>query len=48
VLYRIVPNLKVADAGAGQDFYVDFLGLVGDPPRTQTFASAGIYTANAN
>jgi catechol 2,3-dioxygenase-like lactoylglutathione lyase family enzyme len=27
VIHRIVPNLKVCDAGAGHDFYVDFLGL---------------------
>jgi hypothetical protein len=27
MIYRIVPNLKVRDAGAGHDFYVDFLGL---------------------
>ena len=26
-LHRIVPNLKVAGAGAGHDFYTDFLGL---------------------
>lgn len=24
---RIVPNLNVADAAAGHDFYVDFLGM---------------------
>jgi catechol 2,3-dioxygenase-like lactoylglutathione lyase family enzyme len=27
MIFRIIPNLKVADAGAGHDFYVDFLGL---------------------
>jgi catechol 2,3-dioxygenase-like lactoylglutathione lyase family enzyme len=27
VTHRIVPNLNVADAGAGHDFYVGFLGL---------------------
>jgi predicted enzyme related to lactoylglutathione lyase len=27
VLHRIVPNLKVDDAGAGHAFYVEFLGL---------------------
>ena len=27
MIHRIVPNLKVRDAGAGHDFYVDFLGL---------------------
>jgi hypothetical protein len=27
VIHRIVPNLNVRDAGAGHDFYVDFLGL---------------------
>ncbi|HEX6116995.1 MAG TPA: VOC family protein [Solirubrobacterales bacterium] len=27
MIYRIVPNVKVANAGAGNDFYVDFLGL---------------------
>jgi len=27
VLHRIIPNLKVDDAGAGHAFYVDFLGL---------------------
>jgi catechol 2,3-dioxygenase-like lactoylglutathione lyase family enzyme len=27
VIHRIVPNLNVDDAGAGHDFYVDFLGL---------------------
>ena len=27
MIYRIVPNLKVRDAGAGHEFYVDFLGL---------------------
>jgi catechol 2,3-dioxygenase-like lactoylglutathione lyase family enzyme len=27
MIHRIVPNLKVGDAGAGHDFYVDFLGL---------------------
>jgi hypothetical protein len=27
VIHRIVPNLKVRDAGAGHDFYVGFLGL---------------------
>jgi predicted enzyme related to lactoylglutathione lyase len=27
MIHRIVPNLKVCDAGAGHDFYVDFLGL---------------------
>jgi len=27
MIHRIVPNLKVDDAGAGHDFYVDFLGL---------------------
>ena len=27
MIHRIVPNLKVLDAGAGHDFYVDFLGL---------------------
>jgi predicted enzyme related to lactoylglutathione lyase len=26
-LHRIVPNLKVDDAGAGHAFYVEFLGL---------------------
>ncbi|MBO0850928.1 MAG: VOC family protein [Pseudonocardia sp.] len=26
-IHRIVPNLKVADAGAGHDFYQRFLGL---------------------
>ena len=27
MIQRIVPNLNVADAGAGHDFYVGFLGL---------------------
>jgi catechol 2,3-dioxygenase-like lactoylglutathione lyase family enzyme len=27
MIYRIVPNLKVADAGENHDFYTDFLGL---------------------
>ena len=27
MIHRIVPNLNVRDAGAGHDFYVDFLGL---------------------
>src|SRR4051794_2199618 len=27
VIRAIVPNLNVADAGAGHDFYVGFLGL---------------------
>jgi uncharacterized glyoxalase superfamily protein PhnB len=27
MIHRIVPNLKVSDARAGHDFYVDFLGL---------------------
>jgi catechol 2,3-dioxygenase-like lactoylglutathione lyase family enzyme len=27
VIHRVVPNLKVADATAGHEFYVDFLGL---------------------
>lgn len=27
VIHRIVPNLKVDDAGVGHEFYVDFLGL---------------------
>ncbi len=27
MIHRIVPNLKVAEAGAGHDFYTDFLGL---------------------
>jgi catechol 2,3-dioxygenase-like lactoylglutathione lyase family enzyme len=27
MIHRIVPNLKVGDAGAGHDFYVGFLGL---------------------
>jgi uncharacterized glyoxalase superfamily protein PhnB len=27
VIHRIIPNLKVRDAGAGHDFYVGFLGL---------------------
>ena len=27
MIHRIVPNLNVPDAGAGHDFYVDFLGL---------------------
>jgi catechol 2,3-dioxygenase-like lactoylglutathione lyase family enzyme len=27
MIFRIIPNLEVADAGAGHDFYVDFLGL---------------------
>jgi catechol 2,3-dioxygenase-like lactoylglutathione lyase family enzyme len=27
VIHRIIPNLNVRDAGAGHDFYVDFLGL---------------------
>jgi hypothetical protein len=27
MIHRIVPNLKVGDARAGHDFYVDFLGL---------------------
>ena len=27
MIHRIVPNLKVSDAGVGHDFYVDFLGL---------------------
>jgi uncharacterized glyoxalase superfamily protein PhnB len=27
VIHRIIPNLKVSDAGAGHDFYTDFLGL---------------------
>ena len=27
MIHRIIPNLKVADAGAGHDFYVGFLGL---------------------
>ena len=27
MIHRIVPNLKVSDAGVGHDFYTDFLGL---------------------
>lgn len=27
MIHRIVPNLKVAEAGVGHEFYVDFLGL---------------------
>jgi predicted enzyme related to lactoylglutathione lyase len=27
VIHRIVPNLNVDDAGAGHEFYTDFLGL---------------------
>ncbi len=27
VIRRIVPNLKVAEAGTGHEFYVEFLGL---------------------
>src|SRR5215218_2736270 len=27
MIHRIVPNLKVSDAGAGHDFYLGFLGL---------------------
>jgi hypothetical protein len=27
MIYRIVPNLKVAAAGEGHDFYTGFLGL---------------------
>jgi len=27
VIHRIIPNLKVRDAGAGHEFYTDFLGL---------------------
>ncbi|MGH3829060.1 MAG: hypothetical protein ACRDRS_01200 [Pseudonocardiaceae bacterium] len=27
VIRRIVPNLRVAEAHAGHDFYVEFLGL---------------------
>jgi predicted enzyme related to lactoylglutathione lyase len=27
VIHRIVPNLKVSDAGAGHEFYTEFLGL---------------------
>ena len=27
MIHRIVPNLKVRDAGVGHEFYVDFLGL---------------------
>ncbi len=27
MIHRIVPNLRVRDAGAGHDFYLDFLGL---------------------
>ena len=26
-IHRIVPNLNVPDAGAGHDFYTEFLGL---------------------
>ena len=27
MIFRIIPNLKVADAGAGHDFFTDYLGL---------------------
>jgi uncharacterized glyoxalase superfamily protein PhnB len=27
VIHRIIPNLKVGDASAGHDFYLEFLGL---------------------
>lgn len=27
MIHRIIPNLKVPDAGAGHDFYTGFLGL---------------------
>ena len=27
VIHRIVPNLKVDDAGAGHDFHTDLVGL---------------------
>jgi uncharacterized glyoxalase superfamily protein PhnB len=27
MIFRIIPNLKVADAGAGHDFYTDYFGL---------------------